>query len=78
VFTATGLNSGRKPVTVEQRLATMTKGEAANIITRLKHGAQARYEKKTKASLKMTQSFVKEQKRKARENVEVGPLPQTV
>lgn len=78
MFTATGLNSGRKPVTVEQRLATMTKGEAANIITRLKHGAQARYEKKTKASLKMTQSFVKEQKRKARENVEVGPLPQTV
>lgn len=40
---SSGLLDGKtnpKHVTLEERLARMTKGEAANIITRLKHGAQ--------------------------------------
>jgi len=58
-----------------ERIDTMTKGEAANIITRLKHGAQARYEKKAKELRKVTLSAQKEKDRKAKEDVSVGPLP---
>jgi len=56
------------------KLATMTKGEAANIITRLKHGAQSRFEKKMKAAAKVVQADSKEKLRQAREAVAVGPL----
>jgi len=68
----------------------MTKGEAANIITRLKHGAQvrnyytsrliliqvhkARYEKKRKEEKKSSQLVEKERRRREREMVQVGPL----
>ncbi|KAH8120198.1 P-loop containing nucleoside triphosphate hydrolase protein [Phellopilus nigrolimitatus] len=53
---------------------SLTKGQAANIITRLKHGAQARYAKKVKLALKDAQSADKEKRRRAREHVAVGPL----
>jgi len=33
-------DSNGEPLAPERRMATLTKGEAANIITRLKHGAQ--------------------------------------
>ncbi|KAF8078675.1 P-loop containing nucleoside triphosphate hydrolase protein [Lyophyllum atratum] len=56
-------------------ITRMTKGEAANIITRLKHGAQARYEKKMKAFAKAASLSHKEKSRKQREVTEVGPLP---
>jgi len=56
------------------KLATMTKGEAANIIIRLKHGAQSRFEKKMKAAAKTIQADSKEKLRRAREAVAVGPL----
>ncbi|PCH33701.1 nucleoside triphosphate hydrolase protein [Wolfiporia cocos MD-104 SS10] len=59
----------------EERLAKLTKGEAANIITRLKHGAQKRYEKKSKQQQTASQARTKEEMRKAREHVKVGPLP---
>ncbi len=71
----------------------MTKGEAANIISRLKHGAQvstyssnivpptliiqylqSRYEKKAKQARKAALLVAKEQSRRAREPVQVGPL----
>ncbi|KAJ7634254.1 P-loop containing nucleoside triphosphate hydrolase protein [Mycena polygramma] len=58
-----------------EKIRTLTKGEAANIITRLKHGAQARYEKKVKVAAKTAQKSEKELLRRAREDVRVGPLP---
>ncbi|KAJ7038251.1 P-loop containing nucleoside triphosphate hydrolase protein [Mycena alexandri] len=58
-----------------ERIATLTKGEAANIITRLKHGAQSRYEKKVKVAMKTAQKTEKESLRRAREDVRVGPIP---
>ncbi|KAI9573006.1 P-loop containing nucleoside triphosphate hydrolase protein [Boletus coccyginus] len=54
----------------------LTKGEAANVITRLKHGAQAYYEKKTKEDRKESQLAEKERLRIARSVVRVGPLDQ--
>ncbi|KAJ7492668.1 P-loop containing nucleoside triphosphate hydrolase protein [Mycena latifolia] len=56
------------------RLATLTKGEAANMISRLKHGAQARYEKKVKTAARTAQKSEKEVLRRAREDVRVGSL----
>ncbi|KAH7925214.1 P-loop containing nucleoside triphosphate hydrolase protein [Leucogyrophana mollusca] len=56
------------------QIENMTKGEAANIISRLKHGAQARYEKKMKGERKTAEASAKERLRKARETVQVGPL----
>ncbi|KAJ7932447.1 P-loop containing nucleoside triphosphate hydrolase protein [Mycena leptocephala] len=61
--------------TKAEKIATLTKGEAANIITRLKHGAQARYEKKVQVAIKTAQKSEKEVLRRAREDVRVGPLP---
>ncbi|OCH96088.1 P-loop containing nucleoside triphosphate hydrolase protein [Obba rivulosa] len=52
----------------------ITKGEAANIITRLKHGAMSRYAKKAKAEQRKVKAVQKEAKRQAREDVKVGLL----
>ncbi|KAJ7706233.1 P-loop containing nucleoside triphosphate hydrolase protein [Mycena rosella] len=60
--------------TTAAKIATLTKGEAANIISRLKHGAQARYEKKVKIATRTAQKEEKEFLRRAREDVRVGPL----
>ncbi|KAI6153633.1 P-loop containing nucleoside triphosphate hydrolase protein [Pisolithus tinctorius] len=57
-----------------QKLETLSKGEAANIITRLRHGAQAHYEKKAKEARKQSLIAEKENERKKRELVRVGPL----
>ncbi|KAF9496149.1 P-loop containing nucleoside triphosphate hydrolase protein [Pleurotus eryngii] len=72
-----GLLDGKtnpKHTTLEERLARMTKGEAANIITRLKHGAQARYDKKVKAAVKAQKVVASEEARRARYEVKVGPM----
>ncbi|KAH8100659.1 P-loop containing nucleoside triphosphate hydrolase protein [Cristinia sonorae] len=53
----------------------MTKGQAADLITRLKHGALGRTQKKQKANERALALEAKEQRRKAREHVRVGPLP---
>ncbi|KAI0068249.1 P-loop containing nucleoside triphosphate hydrolase protein [Artomyces pyxidatus] len=58
-----------------EKIDFLTKGEAANVITRLKHGAQARFAKKVKANLKVEKSVAKEKLRQAKEHVRVGPLP---
>ncbi|TFK41214.1 P-loop containing nucleoside triphosphate hydrolase protein [Crucibulum laeve] len=58
----------------EEKLAKMTKGDAANIIIRLKHGAQARFEKKMKLATRAAAVSSKEAQRRAREDVRVGPL----
>lgn len=57
-----------------ERLKNLTKGEAAHIITRLKHGAQRRYVKKLMAHRKLEIADEKEKQRQAREHVCVGPL----
>ncbi|KDQ16273.1 hypothetical protein BOTBODRAFT_30973 [Botryobasidium botryosum FD-172 SS1] len=57
-------------------LATLTKGQAADIIIRLKHGAMARYDKKKRKSAKEALIEEKERARRERETVRVGPLPQ--
>ncbi|KAG1749940.1 P-loop containing nucleoside triphosphate hydrolase protein [Suillus paluster] len=59
---------------VAATLQNMTKGQAANIITRLKHGAQAHYEKTTREVKKASQLAEKERRRRERETVQVGPL----
>ncbi|KAG1864258.1 P-loop containing nucleoside triphosphate hydrolase protein [Suillus subalutaceus] len=60
--------------TAAATLQNITKGEAANIITRLKHGAKAYYEKKAREAKKASQLAEKERRRKEREIVQVGPL----
>ncbi|KAH9044720.1 P-loop containing nucleoside triphosphate hydrolase protein [Lactarius pseudohatsudake] len=57
-----------------ERLKNLTKGQAATIITRLKHGAQGRYIKKLMAHRKLEIADAKEKHRQAREHVRVGPL----
>jgi len=56
------------------RIQRLTKGEAANIITRIKHGAMSRYEYKMKMMKKEEQLQLRELRRQAREVVTVGPL----
>ncbi|KAI0048367.1 P-loop containing nucleoside triphosphate hydrolase protein [Auriscalpium vulgare] len=65
----------RPEMVFSERVSSLTKGEAANIITRLKHGALARYAKKLKDSRKAGQAAAQESRRRAREHVRVGPLP---
>ncbi|KIL70887.1 hypothetical protein M378DRAFT_183448 [Amanita muscaria Koide BX008] len=57
-----------------QMIHNLTKGQAGNILTRLKHGAQARFEKKVKENTRILNDLQKEQNRRARETVKVGPL----
>ena len=53
---------------------TLTKGEAANLITRFKHGIQAYYEKKLAQQEKDAKAIAKEQLRVNSQLVKVGPL----
>ncbi|KAG9314319.1 P-loop containing nucleoside triphosphate hydrolase protein [Chiua virens] len=62
----------RETIVVEK----LTKGGAANIITRLKHGAQAYHENKMKEHRKKLQLAEKEKLRVVRSIVQVGPLDQ--
>ncbi|KAG6851171.1 hypothetical protein H0H93_015181 [Arthromyces matolae] len=56
------------------KINRMTKGQAANVITRLKHGAQKRYQQKVKVIMKQSNFEAKEKLRRNREVVQVGPL----
>ncbi|TDL28609.1 P-loop containing nucleoside triphosphate hydrolase protein [Rickenella mellea] len=80
-FLSKRLNSRRKaqetdphPTESTFDAGQLTKGEAANIITRLKHGAQSRYTGKARQAAKGRKIETKERARKEREVVEVGPL----
>ncbi|KAL5519063.1 IRC3 [Sanghuangporus vaninii] len=59
-------------------IGSLTKGQAANLMTRLKHGAKGRYDKKVKQKLtlelKQARTEEKERFRRAREHITVGPL----
>ncbi|KAI1788749.1 P-loop containing nucleoside triphosphate hydrolase protein [Ganoderma leucocontextum] len=72
VATPDGL--GRAMHATEEGLREMKKGEAANLITRLKHGALKRHEKKRKAHVRSILANEKEARRRAREDVKVGRL----
>ncbi|KAI6007292.1 P-loop containing nucleoside triphosphate hydrolase protein [Pisolithus albus] len=65
---------GKRRDDTTQKVETLSKGEAANIITRLRHGAQAYYEKKAKEKRKQSLVADKERERQKRELVQVGPL----
>lgn len=65
---------GKRRDDTTQKVETFSKGEAANIITRLRHGAQAYYEKKAKETRKQSLVAEKESERQKRELVQVGPL----
>ncbi|PIL31885.1 transporter [Ganoderma sinense ZZ0214-1] len=65
---------GKAIPATEEGLRTLKKGAAANLITRLKHGALKRYEKKRKAQVRSILATEKEARRKAREDVKVGQL----
>ncbi|KAJ3734791.1 P-loop containing nucleoside triphosphate hydrolase protein [Lentinula guzmanii] len=66
----------KKPLDGEDNdLQNLTKGEAANIITRLKNGAkQRRHDKKVQQASAAARASEKERVRRAREEVRVGPL----
>ncbi|KAJ3870183.1 P-loop containing nucleoside triphosphate hydrolase protein [Lentinula novae-zelandiae] len=66
----------KKPLDDEDHeLKNITKGEAANIITRLKHGAKRRHDQKVKQASVATKAAEKARARRAREEVRIGPLP---
>ncbi|KAH9858111.1 P-loop containing nucleoside triphosphate hydrolase protein [Lenzites betulinus] len=65
----------RKVLSSDKDLKALKKGEAANIITRLKHGAQARHEKRQKELAKAALAAAKEATIRSRQTVKVGPLP---
>ncbi|KAL1951850.1 hypothetical protein VTO73DRAFT_999 [Trametes versicolor] len=73
--TAEGQSAKRLPG--DHELRSLKKGEAANIITRLKHGAQARHEKRQKALAKAALAAEKTLRRQSRETVKVGVLSAT-
>ncbi|KAK0245542.1 P-loop containing nucleoside triphosphate hydrolase protein [Armillaria nabsnona] len=56
------------------RISKMTKGEAADTITRLKHGALALHTKRMKEAKKAQKNYDKEVQRRLRETVMVGQL----
>ncbi|KIY45830.1 P-loop containing nucleoside triphosphate hydrolase protein [Fistulina hepatica ATCC 64428] len=57
-----------------QRLKSLTKGEATNIIARLRHGAQTRFEKRVKEAQRIMKEARKVTEQQARTHVVVGPL----
>lgn len=59
-----------------EKIENMTRGEAYNIIVRLKHGAQSRFEKKMKANSKAAAIASKEEAIRNRHVIKVGPLTQ--
>ncbi|KAK2461954.1 hypothetical protein APHAL10511_006417 [Amanita phalloides] len=72
---ASGHNGFSSDEEKEKKIGSLTKGQAANILTRLKHGAQSRFEKKLKENNRILDALRKERDRMAREVVKVGPLP---
>ncbi|KAJ3908588.1 P-loop containing nucleoside triphosphate hydrolase protein [Lentinula edodes] len=65
----------KKTLDDDHELKNITKGEAANIITRLKHGAKRRHDQKVKQASVATKAAEKERARRAQEEVRIGPLP---
>ncbi|THH34038.1 hypothetical protein EUX98_g144 [Antrodiella citrinella] len=55
----------------------MTKGRAADLISRIKHGALVRGQRKAKAEQKGLALAAKEHKHRMKHHVQVGPLPGT-
>lgn len=62
------------PSSKEQALTSLTKGEASMILTRLSHGAKARWSSEIKRQNKMWEKEESVRQRKERETVKVGKL----
>ncbi|PWZ01728.1 P-loop containing nucleoside triphosphate hydrolase protein [Testicularia cyperi] len=56
-------------------MSTLTKGQASVILTRLLHGAKARWQQRIKTSNRIWRQKEKDNARRERETVRVGPLP---
>jgi ATP-dependent helicase IRC3 len=52
----------------------LTKGQASVILTRLLHGAKAKWQQRVKRSNKVWRANEREKQRRDRETVRVGPL----
>jgi len=61
----------RKPISLD----TITKGEAANMLTRIFHGAVRHFSDKLKAQSKLEKADAKRRRREDLHRVRVGPLP---
>lgn len=61
----------RKPILLD----TITKGEAANALTRIFHGAVKHFSDKIKAQSKLEKADAKKRRREDLRMVRVGPLP---
>ena len=61
----------RKPISLD----SITKGEAANILTRIFHGAVRHFSDKLKAQSKLEKADAKRRRREDLQKVRVGPLP---
>lgn len=59
---------------VGSALPNLTKGQASTVLTRLQHGAKARWEKEAKFQNRRLLKEEKETKRKEKEMVKVGDL----
>lgn len=75
-----GLDKMRAAAGADDELApalpSLTKGQAATVLTRLRCGAKARWERQASAHNREVRAQRKEEERRARETVSVGPLPQ--
>lgn len=68
---ATAVQRARKPISLE----TLTKGEAANILSRIFHGALKNYSDKERISVKAEDTAAKQRRKEELQTVRVGPLP---
>lgn len=67
------IGSGRAEKPID--MVNLTKGEAANILTRVFHGAMKRYTEKVKRQNKAEDVERKRLKKQEMQTVRVGPLP---
>lgn len=65
---------GSLKIKSESALPNLTKGQASTVLTRLQHGAKARWEKEAKLQNRRILKEEKETERRAREIVKVGHL----
>lgn len=68
---AQAVQQAKKPITLD----TLTKGEAANILSRVFHGAMKHYTEKAKRQTKLDDVAAKKLRKQEMQTVRVGPLP---
>lgn len=71
VTAMTAVQRARKPISLE----TLTKGEAANVLSRVFHGALRNYSEKARLEVRAEEAGAKRRKKEELQTVRVGPLP---